>query len=197
MSTCVVEPVQLHTARGAWATTCAYAIIYGVGFAFLAGPAISMLGSGGNIAASLSTQFAMVMIAALVMGIGAVTLSFWLGRRMDAQAARKGRAASTVDVAFGTWSVVFAAIVALGFTWIAVGAYGAYTPGIGWAALLGVFLPGALAGVASRSCAPHMAARRRELFSGSVGAIGAVALAVYLASGILSTVPSIPGVPGL
>lgn len=197
MSTCVVEPVQLHTARGAWATSCAYAIIYGVGFAFLAGPAISMLGKGGDLAASLSTQFAMVMIAALVMGIGAVTLSFWLGRRLDAGAARRGRPESTVDVTFGVWSVIFAAVVALGFTWIATGAYGGYTPGIGWAAVLGVFVPGALAGVASRACAPHMAARRRELFSGSVGAIGAVALAVYLASGILHTVPSIPGVPGL
>lgn len=197
MSTCVVEPVRMQTARGAWATTCAYAIIYGVGFAFLAGPAISMLGKGGDIAASLSTQFALVMIAALVMGLGAVTLSFWLGRRLDVSAARHGRPESSVDVPFSVWSVVFAAMVAMGFVVIATSAYGAFTAGIGWAALLGVFVPGALAGVASRACAPHMAARRRELFSGTVGALGAVALAVYLAVGILSTVPAIPGVPGL
>lgn len=197
MSTCVVEPVRMQTARGAWATTCAYAIIYGVGFAFLAGPAISMLGKGGDIAASLSTQFALVMIAALVMGLGAVTLSFWLGRRLDASAARHGRPESSVDVPFAVWSVVFAALVAMGFVVIATSAYGAFTAGIGWAALLGVFVPGGLAGVASRACAPHMAARRRELFSGTVGALGAVALAVYLATGILSTVPAIPGVPGL
>src|SRR5690606_24526614 len=136
-------------------------------------------------------------IAALVMGLGAVTLSVWLGRRLDASAARHGRPESSVDVPFSVWSVVFAAMVAMGFVVIATSAYGAFTAGIGWAALLGVFVPGALAGVASRACAPHMAARRRELFSGTVGALGAVALAVYLAVGILSTVPAIPGVPGL
>jgi hypothetical protein len=160
-------------ARSTWATACAYVIVYGVAFAFLLGPAGNMLASVGSATEAQTARFTMILATALVLGVGSVSLSFGL---------RTERA----DAAFAAWGVVFAAIVAGFYAASASMVYGGFVSAIGWAAAVGVLVPGVVAALTARATGPQLARSSRDLAAGSLVAVAVVAVAVYLAMGVSS-----------
>ena len=82
------------------------------------------------------------------------------------------------------------------FGGIATVAFGGYNAGIAWAALVGILVPAVVAGLTARGVAPQLAAKARSLATASVGAVAAIAVAVYVCAGILdggfmAAVPSV------
>lgn len=169
-----------HTTRSLWATGFAYAIVYGVAFAFLMGPASTFLVQSGHITAARSAHFTMIVIAALMVGVAAPALAVGLGSRVDSATSPSGRGPSSADAVFGTWAVLVSVAVAGMYVALATVTMGGYSSGIGWAAVVGVLVPGVLAGVTARTCGPQMARKARDFAGGAVGAMTVVGLAVYL-----------------
>lgn len=182
--------------RSTWATACAYSIVYGVAFAFLMGPAGTMLKGLGSVAQLQSARFSMVLVAALVVAVGSLFLTFGLGHLVDASARRRGHSAARADAAFRIGAVIFAVLAAAGFAAAASVVLGGYDPAIGWAAALGVLVPGGLAGITARMTGPQLARRTRDLVAGSLAATGVVLIAVYVAMGVASGTADIATIAG-
>ena len=182
MSTRTRSASAVAQARSTWATACAYIVVYGVAFAFLLGPAGNLLAGAGSVADAQSARFTMILATALVLGVGSLSLSFGLGR--------------TSNLAFATWGVAFAAIVAAFYGASAAVIFGGFVPAIAWAAVVGVLVPGAVAAVAARMTGPQLARNPRELAAGSLVAVAVVAVAVYLAVGVGSGTADIATIAG-
>ena len=171
--------------KDAWATACAYVIVYAVAFAFLMGPAGNYVANSVQLGAARASQFAMVLVSLAVMAVASLALGFGLAPAVDAEATRRRWSRARADAAFGAWSVVVALGAAALFAGIATVAFGGYNAGIGWAALVGILVPAVVAGLTARGVAPQLAAKARSLATASVGALAAVAVAVYVCAGIL------------
>ena len=171
--------------KRAWATACAYVIVYAVAFAFLMGPAGNYVANSAQVGAARASQFAMVLVSLAIMAIASLALSFVLAPAVDAEAVRRRWSRAQADVVFGAWSVVVALGAAALFAGIATVAFGGYHAGIGWAALVGILVPAVVAGLTARGVASQLAAKARSLVTASVGALAAVGIAVYVCAGIL------------
>jgi len=172
-------------AKQAWATACAYVIVYAVASAFLMGPAGNYVADSVQLGATRASQFAMVLVSLAVMAVASLALSFGLAPALDAEAARRRWSRARADAAFGAWSVVVGLGAAALFAGIATAAFGGYHAGIGWAALVGILVPAVVAGLTARGVAPQLAAKARSLAAASVGALAAVGVAAYVCAGIL------------
>jgi hypothetical protein len=74
--------------------------------------------------------------------------------------------------------------------------YGGFVPAIGWAAAIGVLVPGVVAALTARATGPQIARSSRELAAGSLVAVAVVGLAVYLAMGVASGTADIATIAG-
>jgi hypothetical protein len=182
--------------RSTWATACAYAIVFGVAFIFLMGPAGNLLAGLGTAAEAQSARFTMLMGAALVTGVGSVALSFGLGHLVDASARRRGASQLRADIDFAIGAVLFAAVIAAIYAASAAIVLGGFTSAIAGAAALGVLVPGTIAGLTARTTGPQLARSSREFAVGSLAAAGVVAIAVYLAMGVASGAADIATIAG-
>lgn len=188
----VVPAIGAHTV----ATASAFVVIYGVTFAFFAPPAMHVAVSGLNVYSAQTASFTMLMLAALMVTVGATAFGAVVGRLLEEGVRHHKLSAKRAMVEFGSLGALLSLAIGAVFVALVASESGVTLPLVGGAAL-GLVIPGAVAAMFTPSVVEHVQASRKELIGTALAAVVVIGVVNYVVMGSLPSLTDLPHLFGV